>query len=341
MPCVRGRGSRGTTMRVGSARLHSLGRRHALEWLARAVRAVGVCLYGDRVTDDNPSVSASTRPALSCAPRGQAWDQIQRLYDATEQSVGELITLGGLQVRIASNMVTMLIASNEDLFKDEERKYIDQLTLNPFTQTEEGTWSMALSESPGSTFTLSFYDPGNGERVTEDVFDLDSYLEGVHIQSDVGFQEMLADPATKHDFVVTWEGEGPLVRLVNGGQPLPDSFELQLSFDDFVAGEAADFGPMASVFALEVDSVVTFLDERSQDSVVEYRAIALRDRLDHIAAGQLAGDTDDLTFVRLGTLAGEIDYALSGEVGGRAVELEVTSDYGSGAAHPQARWRCP
>jgi hypothetical protein len=304
------------------------------------------------------SVEPGARPALTCAPRGHAWDEVQRLYDTTEQSVHELVTCGGLQVRMASNIVTMLIASNEDLFKDEERGYIEQFTLNPFTHTEDGTWSMAISESPGSTFTLSFYDPRSGEQIVEDVFDLDSYLEGVHIQTEIGFDEMLAHAAEKHSFVFTWEAEGPLAHLVNGGQPLPDSFELQLSINDFLASQPSDFGPMASVFELEVDSVVTFLDERSADSVVEYRVNALRDRLDSIAVGQtldfdverlegrsqqlkLAGNAEDLRFVGVGTLAGRIDYELTGNVDDRKVELRVTSDFGGGAPYPTARWSCP
>lgn len=297
--------------------------------------------------------SDRSRPALRCAPEEPDWSEVELLYADTEQSVHELITCGGLQVRIASNIVLMLIASNEDLFKDEERAFVSSLVVNPFMQAQDGTWSMDIGGSTGSTFALSFFEPDGGALVTEDVFDLDSYLSGVHIQTEVGFDEMISNPTRKHDFVFRWEAEGPLARLMNGGEPLPDGFTLQLSLSDFQSATPDDFGPFSSVFELEVESVVHYYDERD-DTIIEYDVAATRDALGAIARSQslgfdvqriaasadrlaLEGDTQSLTFVRLGELAGRIDYELSGD----SVHILVTSDFGQGAAYPEAEWSCP
>ncbi len=300
---------------------------------------------------------SGSRPALTCAPQEPAWSEVEVLYSDCEDSVHELITCGGLQVSIATNIVLMLIANNEDLFKQEERAYLDGLLENPFTHAPDGSWTMELSASAGSSFTLSFYDPDSGELVTDDVFDLDSFLSGVHIQTAVGFDEMLGAPTTKHDFDFTWEAEGPLAHLMNGGEPLPDGFTLQLSLTDFLSASPSDLGPFESVFALEVESFVHYFDERS-GTTIEYEVAATRDALSSIARSQslgfeveriaasagglaLEGDTQTLSFVRLGALAGQIDYSLSGRLGGEDVHILVESDFGLGAAYPETEWSCP
>lgn len=308
-------------------------------------------------THGNPSATTeSTRPALSCAPEGSDWEDVYSLYASTDESVHELITCGGLQVRIAADIVMMLIASNEDLFKKSERAFLDDLMLNPFTQTDDGHWTMELADTPGSSFTLAFYDPDSGERIEDDVFDLDSYLTGVHIQSDVGFDQMVQSPDQKHPFVFRWDSVGPLGHLLNDGKPLPDGFTLQLSFSDFVSGTASNFGPFASVFRVEMDSVVDYLDQRS-DADVMYVVKTERDDMKNIAQSEslafdvehlssqaaslkLEGDTSNLTFVHLGELAGRIDYTVSGKVGGKAVKMKVRSEFGEGAAYPETEWSC-
>jgi hypothetical protein len=344
-------------------------RAHSWTLSCLSVCALGACSidvgHGSRDDDDSSSGFTSStpsrsRPDLECAPRAGAWDQVQWLYDTTEESVHELITCGGLQVKIASDIVSMVIASNEDLFKDEERIYVEQYIGNPFAQQADGTWSMTIPDRPGSTFALSFYDPKSGELITEDVFDLDSYLAGVHIQTSVGFAQMVQEPDRKHAFVVTYDGEGPLAYLMNGGEPLPEDavgFELQLSLNDLMHGTPSSFGPFASLFAIEADSLVSYVDQRS-DVSVEYLVRTRRDHLEHIAASQslafdvehlqandavlsLDGDASDLTFVRLGALAGSIAYSVRGELEADPVEIDVTSDFGAGEPYPETEWSCP
>jgi hypothetical protein len=328
------------------------------------VASVGACAlcachfsnFGSSAADDD---SVSDRPELSCAPHDPDWAEVQALYDTTEESVHELITCGGLQVRIAGSIVMMLVASNQDLFKQEERALIEEVTLNPFVQAKDGRWTMPIDSAPDSTFELSFYDPDTDALITEDVFDLDSYLAGVHIQTEVGLKEMTKDPTKKHAFVFTWDSEGPLAHLLNGGKPLPDGFELQLSLSDFLNGNSNDFGPFASVLALEMDSVVDYIDERGDaaDTKVEYRVSATRDSVDHVATSQslafdvdhltgragrltLDGNTDNLTFVQYHELAGRIDYRASGKIDETTVDIRVRSDFGAGNAYPTTKWSC-
>jgi hypothetical protein len=337
----------------------------ATSWLAMMVRCT-LCAcqlpstssqssnpaHGNSDADD----TESTRPALSCAPQEPEWSDVVALHASTDESVHELITCGGLQVRIAGDIVMMLIASNEDLFKKDERALLTDLMLNPFSQTADGHWTMELEDAPGSSFTLAFYDPDSGERIEDNVFDLDSYLSGVHIQSDVGFTEIVANPDKKHAFVFRWDSVGPLGHLLNDGEPLPDGFTLQLSLSDFFSRHASDFGPFESVFQVELDSVVDYVDQRS-DADVEYLVSTRRDAMKRIATSEslafvvdhlssqsasltLDGDTGDLTFVHLGELAGRIDYTFGGKLAGKSVKLRVRSDFGEGAAYPESEWSC-
>jgi hypothetical protein len=306
-------------------------------------------------TQDEPTTGE--RPALSCAPKNSSWPTVEALYGATDESVHELITCGGLQIRVASDIVMMLIASNKDLFKKDERAYIDQLMLNPFTQTSDGRWTMPIDGTSDSTFTLAFYDPDSGDQIHENVFDLDSYLTGLHIQTDVGLTTMLQDPETKHPFVFTWTSPGPLARLLNDGKPLPDGFTLQLSLSDFVGTPASEFGPFASVFNVELDSVVDYLDHQP-GADIDYKVTTVRDQMKHITSTQslafhvdhlagtadkltLDGNTDNLTFVHLGDLAGRIDYTLSGKLDGASVHMSERDDFGDGARYPTTHWLCP
>jgi hypothetical protein len=281
---------------------------------------------------------------------------VQSIYDDTEASVHELITCGGLQIRIASDIVIMLLASNEDLFKQEERALISGITSNPFSQANDGVWTMPITSSSDSSFDLSFYDPATGDRIAEDVFDLDSFLVGVHIQTDLGLAEMAQHPSDKHAFRFTWDADGPLAHLMNDGEPLPDGFELQLSLTDFLSASPADFGPFASVFEIEADSVVHYVDS-SGTTDVSYHVRTLRDSLASIAQSAsldfevesiqsrdrellLSGNSDDLRIVRIGELAGRIEYSLSGKVDSRSVAIDVESDFGSGEAYPTTKWSC-
>jgi hypothetical protein len=330
--------------------------RATCSWAAAISCVLGACQLPAGAPSRGSAENAGARPALSCAPRDSSWPEVQSLYDSTTFSTDELIACGGLQVQIAGRIVWMLIASNKDLFKEDERAIIDDIALNPFSRTDDGHWTMTIDSAQGSTFTLAFYDPDTGERIRDDVFDLDTYLAGVHVQSEVDIAEMLQHPDRRYGFAFTWSGPGPLAHMLNAGAPLPDGFTLQLSITDFIQMQPADFGPFQSLFALELDSTVDYVTH-DPDADIEYRVSAVRDSLDHIAThaalaftvdhlagthGELAlhGTSKDLAYVMHGVLAGSVDYDLSGTLDGRAVDMHVLEDFGPGSSMPTTTWRC-
>jgi hypothetical protein len=300
------------------------------------------------------------RPPEACAPAEVSWSAAVDLHGTTEDSVHELITCGGLQVRLAQQIMAMVVASNEELLRDEEQAFVAEYLENPFTQTEDGYWTMEIPDSPTSSFTLAFHEPGGGRLITEDVFDVESYLEGAHVQSTLSFEEMWQNPTKKNVFTYTWETEGPLAHLMNDGDPIPETFDLELSLIDLIQlgfsfgpREPADFGPFNSVLDVELDSVVEYDDERS-GTTVTYTVRTLRESMHEVASSaalafevetitatdgklDLEGDAGNLRFVSTGTLAGSIEYSVTGS----EVDLVVTSDFGEGASYPEIAWSCP
>jgi hypothetical protein len=110
------------------------------------------------------------------------------------------------------------------------------------------------------------------------------------------------------------------------------------------------------VFEIEADSVVHYVDS-SGTTDVSYHVRTLRDSLASIAQSAsldfevesiqsrdrellLSGNSDDLRIVRIGELAGRIEYSLSGKVDSRSVAIDVESDFGSGEAYPTTKWSC-
>ena len=340
-----------------------IGRRHGL----RAARVLGAVWLGGCINfrttagSDDESGVETRRPPAACAPAEPAWSAALSLQETTEGSVHELITCGGLQISLSREIISMLIASNEELLRDEERSLVAEYLSNPFTHAEDGSWTMEIPDSPASSFTLRFYEPNGGRFIGDDVFDLSAYLEGVHVQSTLSFTEMLANPEKKNVFSYTWESEGPLAYLMSDGQPVPPAFDLELSLVDLIGDlgfpvgprESADLGPFDSVLDVELDSLVDYDDDRG-DSTVNYVVATRRDSVRHVAATasldfdvdsiestdgalDMAGDGANLRLVSTGTLAGTIVYSITGT----DVALVVTSDFGEGVSYPDVAWSCP
>lgn len=294
------------------------------------------------------------------------------MYDATEDSVHELVTCGGVQVTLASSLLLIVLSSNRDLFDEASLQQIESysgalgFTLNvPFEDQGDGTWSMPIAGSADSDFSVRFREPGSGRLITEDPFTMDSYLTGVTATSELTFEQMRRDMSARTTLTYTWEGEGPLAHLLNDGEPIPNPFTMRLSLQDLLAltggggffgsGEpfGGDLGPIDSVLDVEMESSVRFRDQRD-DTVIEYdvdvepgtvRTIAasgsLRFDVHQITASagplELRGDATALSFVQRGLLAGPIEYSVSGP----DVDLRVTSDFEDGLSYPMTSWSCP
>ena len=349
---------------------------YRLLFLATALFFVG-CLndgyqyqYNREPTPGSVLHTPSDPPAAlaECAPDGSTWDQVRRLYEDTEWSIHELITCGQVQVRLAKSLLAIVLASNEEIFRRDtfERvsEYADTFGLDleaPFDRAEDGRWTMPIpSASLGSRFWVRFFEPDSGEPILADPFDLDSYLTGVRVETTLTLDEMLDDLWARNAFFFFWETEGPLVELLNYGEPVTNPFVVNVSIVDIaslvypsLSDEEADFGPLASLVDAEMISCVDLSDDRG-GSHIEYRADGRRDTVGEIAGAgsvsfdidriiatdgthDLVGDARNLRFLGVKNLAGEIRYDLSGP----DVDLDVVSDFGDGNAWPITRWMCP
>jgi hypothetical protein len=348
---------------------------HRLVFLAATFFFVG-CFNGGnqyRYNREPAPGSALYTPAdpppelAECAPDADAWDEARRLYEDTEWSIHELITCGQVQVRLAQSLLAIVLASNEEIFRQDtfERvsEYANQFGLDleaPFERAEEGRWSMPIpSASSDSQFWVQFFEPGSDEPILADPFDLDSYLTGVRVETTLTLDEMLDDLWTRNEFSFYWETEGPLVSLLNGGEPVANPFIVNVSIVDIaslvypgIAEEGEDFGPLVSLVDAEMMSCVDLSDDRN-GSQIEYRADGRRDTVGNIAGDGsvsfdvnritatdgtyvLVGDASNLRFLGRKNLAGEIFYDLTG----RDVSLQVVSDFEDGNAWPITRWMC-
>jgi len=289
--------------------------------------------------------------------------EVQALYDATEESVHELVTCGGIQMKVALSMKLMIFSSNESLVSASARQDIRDvveavgLTVdNPFTLQTDGSWQMDAGGTAGSTFSLRFYDPKSGDPIAVDPFKLDSYLTGVTVTSSQTWEQMKANPTSKTTFTYTWTDRGPLAHLLANGGTIPNPFTLRMSLLDL--GGAAlglsepDYGPFASVEGALVESTIHMVDVRGGVDVT-YDVTGVKDTVQNLIENssfsfdiqslmstngtfQLSGDTQGLAFLGRGSLAGEINYSVSG--GG--LSLRVTSDFGAGEAYATPRWEC-
>jgi len=307
-------------------------------------------------------------PSLDeCSPSDDAWNDITRLYVDTEWSIHELITCGQVQVRLAQSMLAIVLASNEDLFRGDTFERVAQYAASfgldlesPFEQAENGRWSMPIDGAdPTSRFWVQFFRPGSEEPILDDPFRLDSYLQGVHVETELTLDEMLDDIERRNTFWFFWQEEGPLIDLLNDGEPLARIFKVEVSIADIAAlvypffdNSGAEYGPLVSLVDAEMISCVELRDTRDR-TVVEYRADGRRDTIAAIAGdGKVAfdvdaidatdgtytmhGDATDLRFLDVKSLAGEIFY----EITGPDLSIEVVSDFGSGNPWPVTRWAC-
>ena len=307
-------------------------------------------------------------PSLAeCAPDGATWDEVRNLYENTEWSIHELITCGRVQVRLTQSLLAIVLASNEEIFRGDTFERVSEYANTfgvdleaPFDRDEDGRWSMPMpAAAPGSVFWVQFFEPGKTDPILADPFDLDSYLTGVHVETTRTLDEMLSDLWERNVFSFYWETEGPLASLLNGGEPVSNPFEVEVSIADIASlvypslvDADADFGPLASLVDAEMISCVELSDDRG-GSHVEYRADGRRGSIGEIAgagsvsfdideiratdgAYELVGDAKDLRFLGVKNLAGEIFYRLRGP----NLDLEVVSDFGDGNEWPVTTWIC-
>jgi hypothetical protein len=227
---------------------------------------------------------------------------------------------------------------------------------NPFTHAPDGSWTMDAGGTDGSTCSLTCYDPETNALVEQEPFSLDSYLLGVTATSSRTWSEMKANPSARTTFTYEWTEEGPLAHLLADGGPIPNPIVLEMSLIELGGATLGltevDYGPFESVQDMLVESKIHMIDQRDVVNVT-YDVTGRRSTVrDLVTSGSLSfdvdgmfsadgrfsmtGNTTGLAFIGRGSLAGEIEYSISGSTAG----LKVISDFGAGMAYPTPRWGC-
>lgn len=298
-----------------------------------------------------------------CGPAGDVRADPRPAFEDTDASVHELITCGGAQFTLMGGFVGQVLASNRGFLDPEVRKYLVP-SRPPFANDGAGYWQMAIGSAPGSTFHVTFHRPDDakGEHpLVEDVFSLESYLRGVRVQGAPSALQLATQPDRRWDFQFSWDADGPLADLLGLQGASDRTLTLKLSANDLQAlyasgdfgGSKSAYGPFARLLELPTRSHATVVDERGWTRI-RYEATGparpMREMLDggtiHFVFDtleaesdgvSLTGEAENLRFLSMGVLAGDIHYRFEG-LG--LAGLVADSDFGEGASYPQTTWRC-
>lgn len=307
---------------------------------------------------DDPTLAANASAMCHSA-------DLEAAYDATDHSIHELITCGGMQVQLAQSMVALLLVSNDRMYDEQTRQDLAEirgyLPENPFTRLDDDVWRIEMGS--GSTFDLRFYDPRDGTVLTQDPFDMESYLVGLRATYDLSFAEMEAEPDRKNTWTFQWDELGPLAGLLNAGKPVAQTFTLELSLNEIITvifpgwtNEQPDLGPFDSLLDMQMDSIVDLHDERQVRNATGYGPAMVDYRI-HTERGTVReiSDTGALGFVvesltaeagsrQLDLVQADLSYAASGGLVGALVldsgDDSVVADFGDGQRYPTAEWSC-
>lgn len=336
------------------------------DWGGDATDTAGGDTTSPEVYDDPWGAPTPSRDAVSACDPGSTWHDMLALYQATDDSVHELIACGGAQVGFARGFVGRVLLSQPEAFDMDEdtKKTLDGFlgSASSFVRDATGGWMMASSNNGRDvTFTVTFRD--GDAPIVVDPLRLDSYFADPFVQVEHSFEEMEADWNLVNTYTFTYSGPGPLAHLLNGGEALPESFQIQLSLWDFIylyfgisrEGVDHDFGPLESLGEVVMDSAGT-LDEKRDGIAIGYDFAGGRATVSDLgssrtvafelvglgaARGPLVLDTDatDLRYAGdVRGLAGALRYTIRGGAGGDVV---VDADFGEGALYPVSTWSCP
>ncbi len=302
------------------------------------------------------------QPPSECKPGSDMWRGAQLVRQEMLESIRELVVCGTVQVATARAMVLSVLLSNEGLFEPEAVEeiagYLDLFGLSArpvFVSDGEGGWHMAFN--PQSRFSLRFHDPADGSLITADVFDIESYLEGVEVESSHTWAEMKG--GQPNHFTFRWKRIGPLGHLLfPEGEPESRTLELDLYLDDLIYLIFSGFdhpaiGPFQRLGDVLVESSVHLLDRRPGVKV-EYTASGKRGVVRELAlGGNVAFFIDDLYatngHVQIEATGSALDYFDGKGLQGplvyrmrmpRSADMVVTDEYGDGALYPTPTVAC-
>lgn len=337
-------------------------------WLAvLAVGCGGGGVDPNDLDDDGAWTGFSTpggaNDAIDPATGERAPQDAWTLFAAIDSSIHELVTCGGAQRSLVAPMGMRVLLGADGLFEPEALGDLTE-TLSYLTSAQAdfsfdaGVWKLPMGTRLGGQFEVRFLDPLTEDLVTDNVFELDSYVRGATAASSRTWEEMMndGDYDVVDTFTFTWEEEGPLAHLLD---PLTNPIVVQGRIGELVPllvgwsgfGEP-DLGSFASLYGVTVEGSIPF-DDTAYGAAIHYDATIgpapMRDlmnggsaavRIEGMSATYAGWSTRtlrvDLRDVDYG-LAGEIVFALDGP---RGQQWQVQFDFGTGRPYPETRWQC-
>lgn len=320
---------------------------------------------GSERVDSGAGDADATEPSTCARSEG-----LESLHARTGASIHELRTHGASQLHLGRTLMIRLLLTNWSLYDSATQEEIRDLLAEaerlglydserPLEFRSDGTWNRSLG--PDSRFSLRFSQP-NGRTITENVFALETYLEGVEVAHDMSFEEMREYPNRKNTWTVSWDERGPLFHLLNGMNEPPNPFVVHASLID-LAGlafglegndeEDPDFGPFEALFRIDVESSIVRSRTYDDGTHLRYTAggppqsvgrIVRKGRIPfaldslHASDGRYALETDaaELEFVE-DRLVGLVEFDVEGPANSVA---SLTTEFSTQRTGPTAEWTC-
>lgn len=320
---------------------------------------------GSERVDSDAGDTDATGPS-ACAPT----ERLEALHERTGTSIHELRTHGASQLHLGRTLMLRLLLTNWSLYDSATQEEIRELLAEaeklgfydaerPLEYQSDGTWKRSLGAD--SEFSLQFFEP-NGRRITENVFALETYLEGVQVAYDMSFEEMREFPNRKNTWTVSWDERGPLFHLLSGMKEPPNPFVVHASLVD-LAGlafglegndeEEPEFGPFEALLRIDVES--SFVRSRTYDdgTILRYTAdgppqtvgrTVRKGRIPftldsvHASDGRYALDANgaELEFFE-NRLIGLVEFDVEGPTNSVA---SLATEFSTQSTGPTAEWTC-
>lgn len=247
-------------------------------------------------------------PPRRCRPPDATFEPMRVAHEDVRRSANTMIN-GHLQLVVARNLLLLALDAN--------RQHIEPSTYSDLTlalrfragllfpdviipedeapsQDEAGQWTLLLPYGPNATLRFAFRDPDTGGAVLENVFALDSYVQGATVESQRTTAPDGDDASAPYDVTVTWDEPGPLVRLLGGAEVIPRPFVLRgLNPSYWTSSENAQldlgdasFGPLEPLFDLPFE-LEPSIETEENETVIQHTLAPVRSTLREFVSAHL------------------------------------------------------
>ncbi len=205
------------------------------------------CLLTTSGTDDDGDTAGSDADLLrECRGEADANEHI-RIVEDYDQSIHEMVACGGLNVTLMVSVTTGIV----------------EALINNSTDATPAEWEFRdgtyYTDNANADMTTTFYanqDFGfaaQGEALTENLFQVETYLVGARVEADIDINDPFASTVS-----LTFTGTGPYVELLGYGENPQSPIMLDTSAWDRIE---------AALGSLVFDSQVTVNDQQSVSTV--------------------------------------------------------------------------